>query len=608
MPAPPESGRRPRLLLCLALAGVALPALAQESLLPPTFNEAPPPAEQPQQQQQEADPQPDSSAREAARPVRGTAADSGGGLVESDTLSPEELAELPEPPPPVELPPGSERDPRLVGAIDPQVWGYGAAPWGSANGQFLSGLMRRLDTPLPSRWLHITLRNALLSRSPAPPLVNPVDWVAERAWLLLRMGEADAAAMLVAGVDVADFTDKMTQVAVQSALATADPAALCPLRERMRQVEAKVLPLTEAMCAAIQGDAGNASSRIEQARRRGAVGGIDFVLADKVVGAGADTGRAATVEWDGVEGLTAWRFGLATATGMVPPGSLLDRTPARVRAWQARAPLLSAEQRLPSARIAAGLGVFSSTALGDLYSILYDQTDASDLGETDAWQLRQAFVARDPSQRVAAMRRLWGEGADPLQRLAGEALVSLAATRIQPDAAYGSDTPRLIASMLAGGYDREAARWAGVVGDLGDEGAADRAWALLALGTQAPVDLSEGRIESFIDRDDSPDKLRSRLLVAGLAGTARIDGALATSLNQSYGLGIGRQNGWTRLAEQAGDRRQAGSATLLAAIGMQANRPDRIPSSHLYRALTAMRLAGLDFQARMVAAEMLART
>lgn len=583
---------------------MALPALAQESLLPPTFNEAPPAAEQPQKSQ----PQPDGSAREVARPSAGTAAESGGGVVESDTLSPEELAELPEPLPPVELPPGSERDPRVVGAIDPQRWGLGAEPWGSAHGQFLSGLMRRLDTPLPSRWLHITLRNALLSRSPAPPQVNPVDWVAERAWLLLRMGEADAAAMLVAGLDLADYTDKMTQVAVQSALATAEPAALCPLRERMARVEARVLPLTEAMCAALGGDAGSASSRIEQARRRGRIGGIDFVLADKVVGAGADTGRAATVEWDGVEGLTAWRFGLATATGMAPPRPLIEGAPLRVRAWQARAPLLSAEQRLPSARVATGLGVFSSAALGDLYSLLYDQTDPSDLGETDAWQLRLAFVAREPAQRVAAMRRLWGDGKDPLQQLASEALVSLAASRIAPDPSYGADVPRLIASMLAGGYDRAAARWAGVVGELDDDAAADRAWALLALGTSAPVDLSEGRIEDFISRDESRDKLRSKLLVAGLAGTARIDGATATSLNQSHGLGIGKQNGWTRLAAQAGGKRQAGSSVLLAAIGMQANRPDRIPSAHLFRALTAMRLSGLNFQARMVAAEMLART
>ena len=94
--------------------------------------------------------------------------------------------------------------------------------------------------------------------------------------------------------------------------------------------------------------------------------------------------------------------------------------------------MLSAEQRLPSARIATGLGVFSSSALGDLYARIYDGTDASDLPETDAWQLRLAFVARDEAERVAAMRRLWGDSNDPLQRLAGEALLSLAASRLRP--------------------------------------------------------------------------------------------------------------------------------------------------------------------------------
>ncbi|GAA4019424.1 hypothetical protein GCM10022280_19080 [Sphingomonas swuensis] len=601
MPARPDR----RLWLGASLAAlIALPALAQESLLPPGFNETAPPPERPAG---EASLPADSSAREAAS-RRSSGPSEGSGVVESDSLGADEIAELPAPPPPVEIPDASRRDPRLVGAIDPEQWGFGAQPWGAANGTFLSGLMRRLDTPMPSRWLHITLRNALLSRSPAPAAVNPVDWVAERAWLLLRMGEADAAAMLVAGVDVADYTDKMTQVAVQSALATADPAALCPLRERMRTIEARVIALTDSMCAALNGEASTAASGIEQARRRGRIGGIDLVLADKVVGAGADTGRAVTVEWDDVQGLTAWRFGLATATGMVPPERLMTSAPARVQAWQARAPLLSAEQRLASARVATGLGVFSSAALADLYAGIYDSTDPSELAGTDAWQLRLAFTGDDNRQRVGAMRRLWGNDRDPVQRLAGEALVSLAASRIRPDAALGSDVPKLIASMLAGGYDRAAGRWAGAVAALDDDGAADRSWAMLALGTRAPVDLSESRIEDFIDRDESADKFRSRLLVAGLAGVGRIDGALATQLNAQYRLGLGRTNGWTRIAVQAAEQRQSGSAVLLAAIGMQAGAPDRIPSAHLFRALTAMRQSGLDYQARMVAAEMLART
>ena len=49
-----------------------------------------------------------------------------------------------------------------------------------------------METPIASRWAHIALRNALLARAAAPRNINPVDWAAERAWLLIRMGEADA--------------------------------------------------------------------------------------------------------------------------------------------------------------------------------------------------------------------------------------------------------------------------------------------------------------------------------------------------------------------------------------------------------------------------------
>ena len=602
----PRNRQRNRLLVGAAVLAATLPALAlaQESLLPPGFNDTAPAPERLAETNEQA---PDSSAREATRPSPRADVSEGSAVVESESLSAEELADVPEPLPPVEIPLERERDPRLVGAIDPSEWGLGPAPWGSANGTFLSVLMRRLETPLPSRWLHIALRNALLARSEAPVAVHPVDWVAERAWLLLRMGEADAAAMLVAGVDVADFTPKMTQVAVQSALAAADPGALCPLREKMAGVEKRILPLTDAMCSGLAGEATSAASRVEQARRRGPITGIDHVLADKVVGAGADTGRAVTVEWDGVEGLTAWRFGLASATGLSFPARLIDAAPPRVRAWQARAPMLSPEERLASARVATSLGVFSSAALIDLYAAIYDRTDPSDLGESDAWQLRLAFTAREPAQRVAAMRRLWGEGRDTVQARASEPMLALAASRIAPDAVHGADVPRLIAAMLAGGYDRQAGRWANVVGTLDEDSDVQRAWALLALGTNAPVDLSENRIEDFLDADESAGKYRGRLLVAGLAGTGRIDIALAGKLDEAYGLGLGRSNNWTRIARQAAAGDQPGSAVLLAAVGLQSGRIERLPPAHLFRALAAMRATGLDWSARMIAAELLSR-
>lgn len=603
---------RAKLLLAAGTAlAFALPAIAQEVLLPPGFgNEATPP---PQQQQQQSQPQQPATNTTAAQPQPARPRprpDAGAREIEEviEGELTEEEAALAELPPPIEIPEEARRDPRVVGAIDPVVWGLGTQPWGSANGSFLSGLMRRQSTPLPSRWLHISLRNALLSRAEAPPRVHPVDWVAERAWLLLRMGEADAARMLVSGVDVADFTPKMTQVAVQSALASADPAGLCPLRERMRAADPNILPLAEAMCASLEGEAASASTQIEQARRRGRIRGIDLVLADKVVGAGADTNRAATVEWEPVDRLTSWRFGLATATGLVPPERLMRDASPQVWAWQARAPLLSAEQRLPAARRAAALGVFSSAALTDLYSQIYDATDPSDLPGTNAWRLRTSVVGRDQDARLSAMRELWRQGEGDAERQASRALLAFAATRVQPSPELGNDAADLIASMLAGGYDREAARWAAAVRQL-DDGPADRAWAMLALGTNSSeVDVGFGRVDSFIGRDDSPNKQRSRLLVAGLAGTGRIDSDVASRLNERHELGLERTSIWTRLVSDAARRRQPGSALLLAAIGLQAPSFDRVPAAQLFQALTALRLSGLDYAARMIAAEALART
>lgn len=596
---------RPRLKPILAAAAalaITIPALAQdqpESLLPPGFGS--PPSAPPRSLAPAPAPTP--SENTTSNVFGG---ESGVELVPLD----EALAELAleEMPPPIELPESARRDPSLVGPLPPAQWGFSESSWGAASGKFLSVLMRRTNTPLASRWTHIMLRNALLTRLRAPSDVHPSDWVAERAWLLLRMGEADGARMLVSGVDVADFTPKLYQVGVQSALANADPSALCPLEKGLDRIERPALPLIRAICASLSGAGEEAAADIESARRRGSVGGIDLALADKVVGAGADTSRAATVEWQQANRLTAWRFGLATATGIVPPANLLEAASPQVRAWQARAPILSAESRLPSARIATGLGVFSSQALMDLYSIVYDATDPSDLGQSDAWQVRLAMAGKDLDTRMAAMRRLWTSTSD-LEKEAARALLGRAASRIDPDPELEDDVPNLIASMLAAGLDRQAARWAAAIRRMGDENA-DRSWAMLALAapTANGLDLSFSRINAFIGRDQSSGKQRSALLVAGLAGLGRIDARTAGRLNSRHGLGLGRRTGWSNMIDAASLRRQAATVAVLAAVGMQARSFESIPAMHMFHTVTALRRNGQEFAARMIAAESLSRT
>jgi hypothetical protein len=571
------------LLIASAAIVLALPALAQQTAAPQPAAQAPVAQPTPAPATTAPEAGPDESAVEE---------------VSSVSLQP--------PAPPVEYPGWARRDPWTVGALNPEDAGLTNDAWGGANGPFLSTLMRRMRTPLASRWAHIALRDALLARIHAPVNVQPVDWVAERAWLLLRLGEADAARMLVADVDVDRFTPKMVQVSVQSALADADAPALCPLEDGIKKYDPGVLRLVQAVCASVSGEPEAASAMIDQARRYGRIGGVDLALAEKVVGAGAN-GRASTIEWEPVDSLTSWRFGLATGTGVAPPDRLINAASPQLRAFQARAPLLTPQQRLPSAMVAAGLGVFSSQSLVDLYSSIYDSTDPGDLADSDAWQLRQAFVGKDADTRLAAIRKLLAVGKDGLQKEAARALVARAATLVEPDTKLAKDAPDLISAMLAGGYDQAAARWIPAVNGMDDEDS-DRCWAMLALAAPNVADVGTSRINSFIRRDKSRGHVRSALLVAGLAGLGRISTDTANSLNRRNGLGLGHLTSWTKMIDAAAARGQGGTVLVLTGTGFQTPQFDRVPSSHLYHAISALNRTGLGFAARMIAAEALSRT
>jgi len=581
---------------------LAIPALAQdqpESLLPPGFEEPPTVAQPVRNESQPVN---------NRQPERSTPPE-GGGVEIVDLL--EALDELvtSEPVPQVEYPARARRDPRYAGTLDPLDHGLGYRPWGAASGKALEMLMRRMDVPLASRWAHIGLRGALLAKAASPADVHPADWAAERAWLLLRMGEADAARLLVASMDSDRFTPKMRQIALQSALANSDPSAMCSVEPELYKVEPRVAALVTAICASLSGEAERAASDIEAARRRGRVGPIDIALADKVVGAGAETSRAVTIEWEPVDDLNSWRYGLATATALMPPERLVNSASLQTQAWLARAPMFPATQRLPMARTAAALGVFSSQSLIDLYGASFDATDPDALGETEAWQLRLAYIGKDLDARMSAMRTIWGNAQSPLDRVAAQVLLSRAARHVSPNIDLQSDAPDLVASLFAGGFDREAARWSQVAGEMDDQ-PGDAVWAMLALGApdgQQPG-VGAGRIEDFADRDQSEGKQRTALLIAGLAGLGRIDAATAGRLNRGYRLGLAAETGWTRMIDGAMRRRQPGTAILLTASALQGLSFEDTRAVYLYHSVNALKRSGQEYLARMIAAEALART
>ncbi len=199
------------------------------------------------------------------------------------------------------------------------------------------------------------------------------------------------------------------------------------------------------------------------------------------------------------------------------------------------------------------------------------------------------------------MRALWAEGDGPAERHARLILTAGAAARIPVADAWAGDAANLIAAMLTAGMDRQAARWAGLVEA---DGEGDRAWAMLAVAAPRPmVSTDSGRIDAFAGSDDSPGRRRSGLLVAALAGLDRITPEQAAQA----GVRLAAGDPWTEAIDAAARARSPGTVALLAGVGMQTSDWSGVPPPYLYRIVRALRAVGLDYEARMIAAEALAR-
>lgn len=586
---------------------LALPVVAQqapESLLPPGFGDAPeaPPSRPATPVPQRPAPVTPASPilptlDPAVPPDLGAIAEASNAAEEP---TPEELAAQKAK---YDLPDNARRSLDRIGSLTPETRGLEPDAFGNQSGRFLATLMKQTRAPIVSRWASILLRRALLSSTNTPRDIDGADWTAERAWLLLRMGEADSARLLVQAVDADRYTPRLYAIAMQTYLAASDPAGLCPLSEgALRFSKEPGWDMTRAICPALSGDQGLASGALNQAQRRGVVRGVDYRLAEKVVGTGFNARRSVKIDWDGVDRLTAWRYGLATALNVEIPEALYGTVSQHVRAWEARAPALSAARRRPGAEVAARLGVFSSSALVGLYGQLRTDGDVpADLAER-VEALRTAYSGQTVGERIDAMHKVWGDRAKP--DYVGLIATARASAALPVSQADPRDAANLIASMLTAGYDRNAARWARAIGQMDGDGAQDF-WALLAVGAPSSVvDAGSGRISSYVE-EAGADK--GRMLIAALAGLSRISAEDAATMARDNGFALSSNGRWARAISGAASRGEKATVALLAAVGMQANDWHRLPPAHLYHVVAALHRVGLDPEARMIAAEAISR-
>lgn len=608
--------KRATLLVGAALALSSVWAIAQdapESLLPPGFDR---PAARPARDP--AAPPPAASApntgapRITSRPVvqeipgeAGTPVIASGrplpSLKELEAMSPEELDLLLGIKPKSDMPPAARRAVQQIGVLDAAEGGLPAWSLAGQDAALVQAALIGNKGRLVSRWGHILLRRALASRLDAPLGMNPADFVAQRAALLLRMGEGTAARALVQDVDAANYTPGLTQAAFDSYLATADITGLCPLISV--QGSARKDPqwlVLKSVCAAFSGDETASMAQLDRQLYTGTLPKIDILLAQKYAGAAGKSRRAVSIEWTGVNEMTPFRYAMALGTGVTPPPALMKDAGPQYAAIAATVPGVGLADRAAAADFAGQAGVLSSAAMVDLYSQIFAADDITGEWADRASKLRDAYVAETPEARLAAMKQLWDGGSDPLQRYSRQVLTAYSAARLPASSALSADAGPLIAAMLAAGLDANALRWAGVV-EEGSEG-----WALLALADpRASVSVSRSAFETFSEDDTSENSRKSAFLLAGLAGLGRVQnpGDLAGKLS----IDLGRQSRWTRLIDRAAQVDNQALVCLLAALGMQGEGWDKMTPRYLYHIVSGLNRVGLAAEARMIAAEAVAR-
>lgn len=589
----------------LLLAVPLVAGRAPTSLLPPGFGDTPP--EEPSRQEPSQPSAGQSGQTNPARPslqldLPGTTDSLAGVLMNGSAgeLTPDELAEQQKK---YDLPARARRTLDLIGPLTPATGGVAADAFGNERGKFLAILMRETRAPLVSRWGSILLRRVLLSATDTPSDINGADWAAERAWLLVRMGEADSARMMVQSVDADQFTSRLYAVAMQAYLASADPVGLCGLYQRAQGMsDSPSWQMAEAICASFSAEQGRASAILNQAERRGRINGIDYRLTEKIVGAGVESRRSVKIEWDGVDRLTAWRFGLATAANVDIPAPLMQRAGSHVLAWQARAPMLALSTRLPAAEAAARLGVFSSAALVDLYGEAVGAENISDDVSERAALIRAAYSAPTVGARMDAMRDLWTRSDS--KELTDKLAIARAAAALPVSDISGDDVSHLIAAMMSAGYDISASRWVRAGAALGDSDGND-GWALLAVGApQLPMTLDAERLTAYA----GDNGLRGEMFVAGLAGLGRLTGETLSKAATDSNLSLRPTGKWARAIDLAARKGEKGTVALLAAVGMQVSSWSKMPPGHLYQIVSALHRVGLDPVARMIAAEAIMRS
>lgn len=474
--------------------------------------------------------------------------------------------------------------------------------WEASDAEFLLPMMRKVRTiGLTPAERSLMRRMAL---SPANPPAGETEPLlrAERARIMFELGEAQAAAELMARLDETPLGMNAHELSADLNLALGNEATACGMLEDP-EFNGDYWAKLRAVCAALAGNTAGAELAMELALSQGVE---DSWLLNAVFAASGEMPDPPEARYD--SGLA---LAISSKAGLPPPSQPLSIRRPDLAAAIARHPDVPPVLRARAAGLAAEAGLIGTDAHRQAFEALLDDPDFE-----PSTSLEIAIsAARDPEKTPAerahalaiALRTAMG---DPAGFAATAGLLGPDIAALPPDPVSARDALTLARAALAAGQPGLAGGWAtrGAVEDEEDADLFDFAlmdgWIILsghepALASAAEIGNLLAEEAKTPGQKQAVIRLMTLWSVFGIAPPAR---ARALMLDQGAALPDGERLGALMSMLAAAEAGAAGEV-ILSAVGLTNGDPGTLRPAELVLLIEALKRIGAEDEARALALE-----
>lgn len=496
-------------------------------------------------------------------------------------------------------------DPDAVGILDDRHGGLGSAMWGGTNAATVRRLLPRLPAG-DSRVARALSRRLLLTAAAAPDKfgADPVPLLDLRAERLAALGDSAGLAALLKSVPSGAVSPAVSRAKVESLLLAGDDKAACA------ELAARGLddPRFKVFCALSGGKVLEANMALDLMRDRKDSDAAFLIAAD------AMAGTPPPPKLDKLGALTPLHVAAFRAAKIaLPPEVVPTLAPGALAAVVAN-PLNPLELRLLAAERAEALGLVETDTLRRLYGELTFNAAEAQLAQSQgdrtprgrALLLRSIPAEPIPAARAGLIARVLAAATErgafaATARLYAPLIADLAPT---PDLAVSA--PPLARALIAAGRNDLAGGWLAVARTDPEAAKAAKPVALLARLAGASADPAPIELPPADGLAADAASRRAEVLLSLLSGVGEKvppalwlaslrDPAIAPALVPRPALRV--------MARAAAEDVRIGETVLLTLVGLGDGGLDRADPEMLNRAVTHLRMVGLEREARALAVE-----